>query len=93
VGCGPTSGKVTYTCPMHPEVQQDKPGNCPICGMALEPISVTAETPEVSDEAKDMLPRVGWVGGIGALFSLPVLALAMAHLIPGFHIDHWVAPR
>ena len=80
----PTSGKVTYTCLMHPEVQQDKPGNCPICGMALEPISVTAETPEVSDEAKDMLPRL-W---IGALFSLPVLALAMAHLIPGFHIDH-----
>src|SRR5688572_12822615 len=31
-----------YTCPMHPEVKQDKPGSCPKCGMALEPISVTA---------------------------------------------------
>src|SRR6266536_1950415 len=85
----PASNKIIYTCPMHPEVQQDKPGNCPICGMVLEPKLVTAETPEESDEAKDMARRL-W---IGALFSLPVLALAMAHLIPGFHIDHWVAPR
>ena len=32
----------TYTCPMHPEVRQDKPGSCPKCGMALEPVNVTA---------------------------------------------------
>ncbi len=32
----------TYTCPMHPEVRQDKPGSCPKCGMALEPVAVTA---------------------------------------------------
>src|SRR5262249_20674281 len=32
-----------YTCPMHPEVRQVGPGNCPICGMALEPVAVTAE--------------------------------------------------
>src|SRR5882762_9906466 len=32
----------TYTCPMHPEVRQDKPGSCPKCGMALEPLTVTA---------------------------------------------------
>ncbi|MEK6281663.1 MAG: heavy metal translocating P-type ATPase [Acidobacteriota bacterium] len=32
----------TYTCPMHPEVRQDKPGSCPKCGMALEPVTVTA---------------------------------------------------
>ena len=33
----PSSGKAIYTCPMHPEVQQDHPGDCPKCGMALEP--------------------------------------------------------
>ncbi|MEP6920839.1 MAG: heavy metal translocating P-type ATPase [bacterium] len=32
----------TYTCPMHPEVRQDKPGSCPKCGMGLEPVSVIA---------------------------------------------------
>src|SRR3984893_1709854 len=37
-----TSAAQTYTCPMHPEVRQDKPGSCPKCGMALEPVSVTA---------------------------------------------------
>src|SRR5262249_14834354 len=35
----------TYTCPMHPEVHQQGPGSCPICGMALEPETITAEAP------------------------------------------------
>jgi hypothetical protein len=35
----PASGGVTYTCPMHPEVRQPSPGNCPKCGMTLEPAS------------------------------------------------------
>ena len=34
----PTSGGTTYTCPMHPEIRQDRPGVCPKCGMALEPV-------------------------------------------------------
>src|SRR5690348_10517296 len=41
-----------YTCPMHPEIRQVGPGNCPICGMALEPETVTSETgpnPELID--------------------------------------------
>ena len=37
----------TYTCPMHPEVRQDKPGSCPKCGMALDPVTVTAPQPAV----------------------------------------------
>jgi len=37
-----TPAAATYTCPMHPEVRQDKPGSCPKCGMALEPVNVTA---------------------------------------------------
>src|ERR1035437_2730451 len=39
-------GKVIYTCPMHPEVQQDHPGSCPKCGMALEPMTTSAGTNE-----------------------------------------------
>src|SRR5436305_1743933 len=41
-----------WTCPMHPEIRQDHPGNCPICGMTLEPVMVTAEagpSPELTD--------------------------------------------
>lgn len=84
-----SSTETIYTCPMHPEVRQDKPGACPICGMALEPQTVRADMEEESSEARDMSRRF-W---IGAVLSLPVLALAMAHLIPGFHLEHWVAPR
>ena len=81
--------KLIYTCPMHPEVQQDHSGNCPICGMALEPRTATAETEEENFEAKDMTHRF-WVA---LVLSIPVLVLVMGHLIPGFHIDHWVAPK
>ena len=80
---------VIYTCPMHPEVQQDHLGTCPICGMALEPRTATAETEEESSEAKDMTRRF-WVA---LALSIPVLVLGMGHLIAGFHIDHWIAPR
>ncbi|RYZ31760.1 MAG: YHS domain-containing protein, partial [Propionibacteriaceae bacterium] len=40
----PTGDDVEYTCPMHPEIRQSGPGACPICGMALEPVVVTADT-------------------------------------------------
>jgi Cu+-exporting ATPase len=42
---GPASVATLYVCPMHPEIRQDRPGTCPICGMALEP-----ELPSVEDE-------------------------------------------
>lgn len=81
--------KRVYTCPMHPEVVQDHPGNCPICGMALEPRNIAAESEGESAEAKDMT----WRFWVAAVLSAPVLAMAMSHLIPGFHIDHWVSPK
>jgi P-type Cu+ transporter len=68
-----------YTCPMHPEVVQDGPGSCPICGMALEPLSPAAEEEE-SQEYRDMKRRF-WVS---AVLTLPVFVLAMGHMIPGF---------
>ncbi len=67
-----------YTCPMHPEVIQDHPGNCPKCGMALEPQTVAAE--EDDAELRDMSRRF-WVS---ALLAFPVFLLAMvADLAPG----------
>jgi P-type Cu+ transporter len=80
---------ILYTCPMHPEIRQDHPGNCPICGMTLEPVSTRTDAGEEGDEAGDMSRRF-W---ISVLLSLPVLMLAMGHLIPGFHIDQWIPPR
>ena len=71
------SAAVKYTCPMHPEVVSDKRGNCPKCGMALEPKTVTAGTEE-NAELRDMTRRL-W---IGAALTLPVFFLAMSHLIP-----------
>ena len=46
-----------YTCPMHPEVRADRPGACPICGMALEPVAMTADEPRTSPSCADMTRR------------------------------------
>src|SRR6266404_1265875 len=81
--------KTLFTCPMHPEVRQNHPGNCPICGMALEPVSLSTDAGEESDEASDMSRRFR----ISVLLSLPVLMLAMGRLIPGFQVDQWSPPR
>jgi P-type Cu+ transporter len=67
-----------YTCPMHPEIERDTPGDCPICGMALEPKAISAATAEDDSELTDMTRRL-W---IGAALTLPVFVLAMSHLIP-----------
>ena len=66
-----------YTCPMHPEIRQDHPGACPICGMALEPETPTEATGP-SEELVDMTRRF-W---IALALSVPVFALAMGgHLV------------
>jgi Cu+-exporting ATPase len=72
-----------YRCPMHPEVRQDHPGDCPKCGMALEPETVA---PEETDELLEMTRQL-W---ISAALTLPVFLLAMAHLIPGLASQPWV---
>ncbi len=81
----PASGKVIYTCPMHPEVQQDHPGNCPKCGMVLEPKTMSA-VEEESPELADMTRRF-W---IGVALALPVFTLAMARAIPTLAHENWV---
>jgi Cu+-exporting ATPase len=70
-----------YTCPMHPEIRQDHPGACPICGMALEPASAsTGEgVEEENAELRDMTRRF-W---IGLALTIPVLILSMGEFVPG----------
>jgi P-type Cu+ transporter len=78
-------GEVIYTCPMHPQIQQDHPGNCPICGMTLELKTMSAveeENPELTD-----MTRRFWIGGG---LALPVFLLAMAHIIPALGHESWV---
>ena len=75
-----------YTCPMHPQIRQVGPGACPICGMALEPAVMTAETPP-NPELADFTRRF-W---IGLALTIPVFILEMGgHL---FDIGHLIAPQ
>jgi Cu+-exporting ATPase len=73
----PVPHNAIYTCPMHPEVRQEHPGDCPKCGMALEPLDATGED-SGSGELDDMTQRFV----VSVLFGLPVFVLAMAHLVP-----------
>jgi Cu+-exporting ATPase len=66
-------GAIRYTCPMHPEVIRFAPGACPICGMALEPMDISAAVPENDSEYRGMSRRF-W---IAAMLSAPVLLLGM----------------
>ncbi len=68
----PTGEVAEYTCPMHPQIRQPGPGACPICGMALEPVMVTADTGP-SAELLDMTRRF-W---IGVALTIPVVLLEM----------------
>jgi Cu+-exporting ATPase len=77
-----------YTCPMDPEVVQEGPGSCPICGMALEPMSVTAEE-EASPELRDMSRRF-W---ISLALTLPVFGIAMSEMLPGEPLESAVSAR
>lgn len=77
-----------YTCPMHPQIVRDQPGNCPICGMALEPKTISAQV-EPNKELTDMTQRF-WVG---VILTLPILFLTMGMHIPGISsVIHWISP-
>ena len=77
-----------YTCPMHPEIVRSAPGTCPICGMALEPRTVTLGEGE-NLELRDMSRRF-WVS---AILAAPILFLAMAEMIPGGPAGHLLSAR
>ena len=87
----PGDAGAVYTCPMHPEIRQVGPGSCPICGMALEPATITADSgpnPELAD-----MSRRFW---IGLVLAVPVFILEMGGHLPGLmglissHTSHWI---
>ena len=77
----PAPAGTIYTCPMHPQIRRPGPGACPICGMALEPETVSADQ-EANPEIADFTRRF-W---IGLVLSLPLLVVEMGgHL--GLHLQ------
>jgi Cu+-exporting ATPase len=84
----PIAAGVIYTCPMHPQIRQAGPGNCPICGMTLEPVKAAADAGE-NRELSDMTRRF-WVG---LVLTLPVFVLEMGGHIPALGLHDLVAPR
>jgi len=77
----PAPAGTIYTCPMHPEVQQVGPGDCPKCGMALEPMMPSADEDD-GGELAAMSRRFWWLVALTA----PVLAVAMGPHLVGWHL-------
>jgi Cu+-exporting ATPase len=77
VPAAPTE-KIEWTCPMHPQIVRSEPGSCPICGMALEPRTVTA-APAENPELRSMSRRF-WAS---VVLTAPLLVMTMAEMIPG----------
>ena len=78
--------RVEYVCPMDPEVLETKPGPCPICGMALEPRTVTLaddKNPELEDMARRLRASLA--------LTVPLLALAMGAMLPGHLVHRFVS--
>jgi len=74
---------------MHPEIIRDAPGDCPICGMALEPLLASGAEPEENPELRDMSRRF-WVA---AALTIPLLLVGMSDMIPGRPLAGVLAPR
>jgi len=84
----PMPAGTTYTCPMHPEIEQVGPGDCPICGMALEPKGVPTGDEGPNPELVDFTRRF-WVG---AVLSVPLVIIAMGPMV-GLHVESFIAAR
>jgi Cu+-exporting ATPase len=80
-----TLEKTEWTCPMHPEIIRDSPGSCPICGMALEPRTILLEEEE-NPELINMMRRLK----VSVVLTIPVVFIAMHHVIPGFSLEHYI---
>ena len=83
---GPTrSANAEWTCPMHPEIVRRGPGSCPICGMALEPRTVTLDEPE-NPELANMQRRLV----VATALTAPLLLIMLAGVVPGRPLDRFV---
>ena len=81
----PSMVPVEWVCPMHPQIVRDAAGSCPICGMALEPRTISLEEP-VNPELKDMERRLL----VSLPFTIALLAAAMGEMF-GWHPPTWIA--
>ena len=79
----PSASKTIYTCPMHPEIEQDHPGQCPKCGMTLVPKTAGAGDEQEKREIRSLSVKF-WVG-LG--LTIPVLILAMGKFIPASNLQ------
>jgi P-type Cu+ transporter len=84
----PAPDGAIYTCPMHQQIRQVGPGVCPICGMALEPLSVGEKTGP-SAELIDMTRRF-WTG---VVLAVPVVILEMGAHLPALELHRYISPQ
>ncbi|MFA7504491.1 MAG: heavy metal translocating P-type ATPase [Burkholderiaceae bacterium] len=77
-----------YTCPMHPEIIRDKPGSCPKCGMALEPMGVPTGDEGPNPELVDFTRRLR----VSAILAVPLFVIAMAPMV-GLPLRDWIGER
>ena len=84
----PMPAGTVYTCPMHPEIEQAGPGDCPICGMALEPKGVPAADQGPNPELVDFRRRFA----IGAALTVPLVVIAMGPML-GLPVGQWLGER
>src|SRR5688572_25136813 len=88
VAPAPARPQTKWTCPMHPQIIRDEPGSCPICGMALEPMTITADEgpdPELID-----MTRRFW---IGLALTAPLLIFMIGDMLPGEPLRHLIPGR
>ena len=78
----PATQGETYTCPMHPQIRQSGQGACPVCGMALDPLEITADAPS-NAELADMTRRF-W---IGLAFAAPLFLIDMGEHVFAVHLS------
>src|SRR5690606_13440938 len=78
-----------FTCPMHPEVEQLGPGDCPLCGMALEPKGVSLDDSAADAEVRDMTRRLV----VSALLTVPLVSVVMADMLPGHPVSSVLGSR
>src|SRR6516162_9494539 len=84
----PAGTHVQWTCPMHPQIVRDAPGSCPICGMALEPKTISAE-PQKNPELVDMSRRFR----MAVALTAPLVLLAMGEMVLGARFEQLLSPR
>jgi Cu+-exporting ATPase len=78
-----------YTCPMHPEIRQDHPGDCPKCGMHLEPLNQTGEKNEDQKDIRSLSYKF-W---FGLTLTIPLVLLTIGDMVPAINIQAFIPQR